>query len=80
MTNELMQQSLKTSHDGCQKECKHAQLIIDNEKAIIDILVNLLFNPITHINPPLAIFAYGMHVGYRLHQLENESTAKEVAN
>ena len=77
-TPELFKQALDTAHNSCEKGCTHADAEFANIKAIEEKIGEGMMSPLFLLNPLLASFSLGVHVGYRLHQLETEPISKEA--
>lgn len=72
ITPEVVLKAIQTSHDQCKDDCVHSDGFKANHQAVMAFMLDLLMNPVAQTNPPLAIFYAGVHVGYRLAQVENE--------
>jgi hypothetical protein len=74
---ELFKQALDTCTDACEADgqCNHHDAIKGNDKviqqALMDAFVQCVMN---NASPSFGIFDLGVHVGYRLHQLETDTT------
>jgi hypothetical protein len=82
ITKELVERALETSHDACATDagCIHAEGVSQAEDAIHKSLLELLTSCFTNpLAAPLHIFYAGLHVGYRLRDLETTPlTPKEI--
>jgi hypothetical protein len=81
ITPELVKQAIESAHSACEKDCIHYQGIIGAEKEVAAMLLATLFvtGGAPNANPPLSLFAVGLHVGYRLRELEEAQQEKPVA-
>ena len=71
ITRELLEQAIATAHEQCGETCIHQEAVGEAKEALNLALANALevaLHP--GIDPGLFFFHMGLHVGYRLHQLE----------
>lgn len=82
LTPQLVKQALDTSFDACEGErnnnhiCIHAHSVMANFREISEKLSGILSaderQPAFMLGKPFAVFYAGLHLGYRMHELEVE--------
>lgn len=77
ITDEMMKQAIKTSHNPCcGGDCIHAEAVASNTDEIdIEILRAVLNSIKDNLSADmifLRIWLLGLHAGYRLYQLEHD--------
>ena len=81
ITTEMFQKALKTAHEPCREDCVHADAFQESEKVIEEEIAKCVgYALTTGVSPALMLLSAGIHIGYRLHQLEIEPTPKEKVN
>jgi predicted amino acid dehydrogenase len=83
ITKEMFKQALETSHNSCDtpEGCIHAEAAADNSDAMMERVIDAVMGAKdTGASPGLGIFYMGLHVGYRLRQLELEPVPQDRVN
>ena len=81
ITPDLVLQALKTCQEPCKDACLHADACEEMHNEIEHaILVSVRYALEQGVSPAIMTFMTGLHVGYRLHQLETTATPKELVN
>ncbi len=79
ITPTLFNQAIKTSHSGCGDNC-HLESSLDASvvKMLQGVLDNALNHPQFNDIGPSKLLCDGIHIGYRLAQLEAEHAKQKV--
>lgn len=74
ITADSLRTAIKTSHDHCKgaNGCVHADAFAECGSDIEAYAVQSQSSPLAQFDPILAAIFQGVHLGYRLHQLETE--------
>jgi hypothetical protein len=90
ITKELLAKAIASSHQDCQgsEGCLHASAISELPEEVDEAISGSILSAISLGSPeraPESVFFHGLHVGYRLRQLEyapiaTASIGKEVVN
>lgn len=81
ITPELVKQALDASHENCEAKCIHIDACLANHDAIFARIKEEVAAYLAKgYDPYLGCFFLGLHVGYRLHQLEAEPLPSEKLN
>jgi hypothetical protein len=80
LTPELFKQAIDTADDTCtETECVHAKMMEANREHLLEVIQCFGVLALSRgLSPSLSLFALGLHVGYRLHQLEIEADNQAV--
>ena len=77
ITAEMMKQALDEMADSCEENCVHAAAISANKKAVAEVIAEGEANVKQYgLDPLLQQFVSGLHVGYRLAQIELQQLSK----
>jgi hypothetical protein len=93
ITQEMVEEAIKTSHNECSKSaaptdnpdslphgCIHAEAMGAAIKAIAADVSRSALLGMESGDPALSVYVHAVHVGYRLRQIETETTPKERVN
>jgi hypothetical protein len=83
VSKEQVLDALAHSHDACAKNpdgCVHAAALKGSEQELNEHLIKCALLSVGSTNPALSMWFVGLHVGYRLHELETQSVPKGKEN
>lgn len=76
ITPDLMREAITSMSVNCEGEegCPHNDALIANAKILDSVIGAAIAHALTeHKSPSILIFSEGVHIGYRLHQLETST-------
>lgn len=81
LTKELTAQAIKTAHSSCHTpdnpHCIHAESICDNGNLMNEVMEIAIKSALADdLDPMQGLIIEGIHIGYRMHQLQTETEAE----